>query len=91
MKKDPVSLLPSELEEELLAMGEPKYRAAQIFRWLGRGVRSFDGMSDLPKALRTAVEYTVESIRCTVDDARHNWYGVDFESAFPLLLKLLSE
>ena len=45
----------------------------------------------LPKALRTAVDYTVESIRCTVDDARHNWYGVDFESAFPLLLKLLSE
>lgn len=45
----------------------------------------------LEKALRTAVEYTVESIRQTVSYDGHNWYGVDFESATPLLLKLLSE
>lgn len=52
MKKDIVSLLPSELEAELLALGEPKYRASQIFRWIGRGVRCFEEMKDLPKALR---------------------------------------
>ena len=45
----------------------------------------------LEKALKTAVEYTVESIRQTVSYEGHNWYGVDFESAFPLLLKLLEE
>lgn len=45
----------------------------------------------LEKALKTAVEYTVESIRKTVSCEEHNWYGVDFESAFPLLLKLLED
>ncbi len=52
MKKDILSLLPGEIEEELLRMGEPKYRAGQIFSWLSRGVRDFDGMSNLPKSLR---------------------------------------
>ena len=52
MKKDILSLLPEELEADFAALGEPKYRAGQVFRWLGRGVRDFDGMSDLPKSLR---------------------------------------
>ncbi len=46
------SLLPDELETQLAALGEPKYRAKQVFRWLSRGARSFEDMSDLPKALR---------------------------------------
>ena len=33
-------------------LGEPPFRAKQVFRWLHRGVVSFEGMSDLPKALR---------------------------------------
>ena len=45
----------------------------------------------LDKAMRTAVEYTVESIRLTVAHTDHNWYGVDFESATPKLLALLAE
>ena len=45
----------------------------------------------LDKAMRTAVEYTVESIRLTVAHDDHNWYGVDFESATPKLLALLAE
>ena len=52
MKKDILSLLPEELEADFAALGEPKYRAGQVFRWLGRGVRDLDGMSDLPKSLR---------------------------------------
>ena len=52
MKKDILSLLPEELEADFAALGQPKYRAGQVFRWLGRGVRDFDGMSDLPKSLR---------------------------------------
>ena len=44
----------------------------------------------LEKALATAVEYTVESIRQTVSYEGHNWYGVDFESAIPRLLELLA-
>ena len=52
MKQDILSLLPEELEQQLAALGETKYRATQIFRWLSRGVRDFDAMSDLSKSLR---------------------------------------
>ena len=52
MKKDILSMLPEEIERELEAMGEPKYRGMQIFSWLHRGVRDFDEMSNLSKPLR---------------------------------------
>ena len=45
-------MLPEELESDFAQLNEPKYRAAQVFRWLGRGVRDFEAMSDLPKTLR---------------------------------------
>ena len=50
------SLLPQELEQLLAEMGEPKYRAKQIFKWLHQGVTSFDEMSDISKALRAKLE-----------------------------------
>ena len=56
MKKDILSILPAELETELAALGEPKYRAAQVGKWLSRGVRSFEEMSDLPKTLREKLD-----------------------------------
>ena len=46
------SLTPEELSAWLKEQGEPAFRAKQIFRWLYRGVTSFDEMSDLSKALR---------------------------------------
>lgn len=52
MKKDILSLLPLELEQELKDLGEAKFRAKQIFSWLHRGVRNFDEMTNLPKSLR---------------------------------------
>lgn len=52
MGKDILSMLPVEIEQDFLMLGEPKYRAKQVFTWLGRGVRDFDGMTDLPKSLR---------------------------------------
>ena len=52
MKKDILSLLPEEIEQELEALGEPKYRAKQISSWLHRGARDFEEMTNLPKALR---------------------------------------
>lgn len=56
MKIDIKSMLPEEIEAALVKIGEPKYRAKQVFTWLSRGVRSFDEMSDLPKKLRIALE-----------------------------------
>ena len=46
------SMLPEELERYFQGLGQPKFRAMQVFRWLHRGVESFDEMTDLPRALR---------------------------------------
>lgn len=61
MGKDILSMLPQEIEGELAALGEPKYRAKQIFDWLSHGVRDFDEMTNLPKALKEKLkaEYTL--------------------------------
>ena len=67
MKKDLLSLLPEELENELVSMGEAKYRAAQIDRWLTRGARSFEEMSDLPKSLRDKLAETFSRGRLMKD------------------------
>ncbi|MCR5664414.1 MAG: 23S rRNA (adenine(2503)-C(2))-methyltransferase RlmN [Oscillospiraceae bacterium] len=66
MKKDVVSMLPEELEEDFSRLGEPKYRAAQVFRWIHRGVRDFDEMSDLPLSLRQKLAAEYEMHRPTV-------------------------
>ena len=44
----------------------------------------------LEQALEVAVDYTVESIRKTIEDAEHRWYGVNFERAIPLLVERLN-
>ena len=46
------SMTLEELTAALGDMGEPAFRGKQVFAWLSRGVRSFDEMSDLSKALR---------------------------------------
>lgn len=52
MLKDIGSMLESELSEDLAILGEPSYRAAQIFKWVQSGVKSFDEMTNVPKKLR---------------------------------------
>lgn len=44
------------LERYLASIGQPKYRASQIFKWLSRGVLSFDEMTDISKGLRDRLE-----------------------------------
>lgn len=52
-KTDIKSLTLSRLAEVMAEIGEPKFRAEQIYRWLHqRNVSGFDEMSDLSKALR---------------------------------------
>lgn len=52
MGRDILSMLPGEIETALAELGEPKFRAKQIYSWLNKGVRSFDEMSNLSKPLR---------------------------------------
>ena len=50
---DILGLLPEELEEQILLMGEKKFRAGQIFEWLHvKRVGSFDEMTNLSIQLR---------------------------------------
>jgi len=41
-----------ELGNYIKELGEPSFRAKQIFEWLYRGVTSFDEMTNLSKAIR---------------------------------------
>jgi 23S rRNA (adenine2503-C2)-methyltransferase len=59
-KQDIKSLLPEELEVQCKAMGLPGFRAKQVFQWLGRGVTSFEEMSNLSKDLRARLEEKYE-------------------------------
>ncbi len=45
------SLSQNELLEYITKMGEPKFKAKQIFKWLHKGVESFDEMTDISKSL----------------------------------------
>ena len=52
-KIDIASFGPAELSAYIKSIGQPSYRAGQLFSWLHQKlVSSFDEMSDLPKALR---------------------------------------
>ena len=46
------SLTQPELAAILKNLGQPAFRAKQMFSWLHKGVRSYDEMTNLPKALR---------------------------------------
>lgn len=52
-KIDIKSMYVHEIKELMKEMGQPSFRAEQIFKWLHNGVSSFDEMSNLSKDLRT--------------------------------------
>lgn len=61
--KDIKSMTLAELGAELKVLGEPAFRAKQIYRWMHRGVRDFSEMTDISRSLRErlAAEYTLVS------------------------------
>ena len=50
-----------EISAVLKALGQPAFRAKQLFSWLHKGVRSFDEMTNIPQGLRDtlAKEYPI--------------------------------
>ena len=42
---------------------------------------------DILEALKIAVDYTVESMKITINSPNKNWYGVEFEKAIPFLIE----
>lgn len=56
-----------ELQAFVLGLGEPRYRAEQLFRWIqSRGARSFGEMTDLPTGLRERLAREAEIGSATV-------------------------
>ena len=47
-----------EVGDLLQSMGQPAYRAKQVFTWLHKGARSFSEMTNLPKPLRDQLTQT---------------------------------
>jgi len=56
MKLDIKSKLPEELEEYFKSIGEPAYRAGQVFHWLHAGAKSFREMTNLSLKLRAGLD-----------------------------------
>ena len=61
MKTDLKSMTLAQMQAEFRALGEPAFRAKQVFTWLHRGVESFSEMTNLSKSLREKLDglYTI--------------------------------
>jgi len=57
------SLTQPELAAIFKELGQPAFRSKQVFTWLHKGVRSYDEMTNLPKALREllAEKYPIQT------------------------------
>ena len=57
------SLTLPELTATLKELGQPAFRGKQVYTWLHKGVRSYDEMTNLPKALRDtlAEKYPIQA------------------------------
>ena len=55
MKENLKSMTQAEIGAVLKEMGQPAFRAKQVYTWLHKGVRSYEEMTNLPKALRDAL------------------------------------
>ncbi|MCL2369140.1 MAG: 23S rRNA (adenine(2503)-C(2))-methyltransferase RlmN [Alphaproteobacteria bacterium] len=56
------NLSPSELEQFIVGIGEPKFRAKQIAEWLWRGAPDFSVMKNLPVKLQEKLNEVAETL-----------------------------
>jgi 23S rRNA (adenine2503-C2)-methyltransferase len=62
-----LDLLATTLDE----LGEPGYRAGQVWRWAAEGADSFEEMTDLPLALRSRLSELVPFSSLVVEHEAH--------------------
>lgn len=55
-KLDLLSLSLEETQDLIDGMGEKKYRGKQIFQWVNKGIKDFEDMMNIPKALRERLQ-----------------------------------
>jgi 23S rRNA (adenine2503-C2)-methyltransferase len=63
------------LTEKLTELGEPAYRARQVWRWTAQGAPGFDAMTDLPMRLRSELESALAYSTLAVEDQAHSRDG----------------
>jgi 23S rRNA (adenine2503-C2)-methyltransferase len=59
------------LKQTLTDLGEPGYRARQVWRWTAQGAEGFDAMTDLPRDLRAALAERVPFSSLSLDREAH--------------------
>jgi len=62
------------LQRRLAEAGEPAFRARQVWAWAARGARDYEGMTDLPLALRAQLEELVPFSTLALE---HEWHAAD--------------
>ncbi len=69
-------LTPDQLIAEAVAMGEKAFRGKQVHEWIhGKRARSFDEMTNLPKAFRAALEERFEIKSIQIADKQYSSDG----------------
>ena len=75
-KADIRSLTISDLEHELVKLGQPKFRGRQIYQWLWqKGANNFEEMTNLSVALRAQLTESYEIRGIHQDLIQHSWDG----------------
>jgi len=59
------------LDDRLAALGEPRFRAGQVWQWTARGAAGYDEMTNLPAALRDRLAAEVPFSTLTLDREAH--------------------
>lgn len=64
-KLDIAGMTADEIKEYCVSVGEKPFRAAQIYKWLRKGISSFDEMTDVSAALREKLKNDCFIAGCT--------------------------
>ncbi len=85
MKEDILSYNLEELTERVVALGLPKFRAGQIYRWLHKvGVTSFSEMTDLSLSLRERLDDSFVIFSCSIEKKQVSAYDNTVKYLFSL-------
>lgn len=85
MNKDILSMDLPELTEEIKALGQPAYRAGQIFKWLHEAcVADFDEMTNIPKNLRQQLHDNFVIFGCAIEKKLISGYDETIKYLFKL-------
>ncbi len=84
-KVDIKSMTLEELKKSVSDMGQPSFRAGQIYSWLHqKGVQSFDEMTNISKELRNLLTENYELKNCTIEKKLTSEYNNTVKYLFKL-------